>query len=424
MQEVLSVSELTSAIKKQLESRFTSLAIRGEITNLKEQSSGHLYFTLKDEGSQISAALFRGNALNLKRMPKGGDQVIARGELSVYAPRGNYQLIVREIEFLGVGELLLKLHELKNKLQQKGWFSPALKKKLPKYPKTIGVVTSPTGSVIQDILNILQRRFSGFHLVLNPVKVQGEGAAREIAQAIDQFNQHQLADLLIVGRGGGSLEDLWAFNEEIVAEAIFRSEIPIISAIGHETDTSIADYVADVRAPTPSAAAEIAIAEKAQQLQFLKETRSRINGIVLGLIAQHKRLLERFKKTPQLSSPYSLLGTHLQRIDDLRTTLELGMRQQLQRKSLQLQVCVKQLDTLKPENRVVALKQKLGQLVAHLKAIDPKNLLTKGYCILFQEKSDSVILASQELAIGQEVRIQMHDGQVKAQIQETLVHDS
>lgn len=464
MQEVLTVSQLTSAIKKQLESRFASLSVRGEITNLKEQSSGHLYFTLKDAEAQISSVLFRGNALHLKRMPKSGDQVVVRGELSVYAPRGNYQLIVRELDYLGVGELLLKLHELKNKLEQRGWFSPATKKKLPKYPKTIGVVTSPTGSVIQDILNILNRRFSGFHLILNPVKVQGEGAAQEIAKAIDQFNRHKLADLLIVGRGGGSLEDLWAFNEEIVAEAIFRSEIPIISAVGHETDTSIADYVADVRAPTPSAAAEMAIAEKAQQLQFLNQSRARISYAVKALTTQHRKILERFKRAPQMSSPYTLLGTHLQRVDDLRNNLEIGFKQQLQRKSLQLQVFAKQADALKPANHIQALKQKLRsvgkaldttiyqrvdalkrqfnpeqtreqllrrcemhtkekigrlhQLISHLKAIDPKNLLTKGYCILFQENLDSVILSSQELARDQKVRILMHDGQVQAHIEE------
>ncbi|MBS0652216.1 MAG: exodeoxyribonuclease VII large subunit [Verrucomicrobia bacterium] len=464
MQEVLTVSQLTSAIKKQLESRFASLSVRGEISNLKEQSSGHLYFTLKDQDSQISAVLFRGNAQSLKRMPKGGDQVVVRGEISVYAPRGNYQLIVRELDYLGVGELLLKLHELKNKLEKRGWFAPELKKKLPKYPKTIGVVTSPTGSVIQDILNILNRRFSGFHLILNPVKVQGEGAAQEIAKAIDQFNQHRLADLLIVGRGGGSLEDLWAFNEEVVAEAIFRSQIPIISAVGHETDTSIADYVADVRAPTPSAAAEMAIAEKAQQLQFLKQSHARMTYAVKAQASQHRKILERYQKSPHMRSAYTLLGTHLQRVDDLRSTLDLGIRQQLQKKQLQLQVLARQADALKPKTQLQALKQRLAsmdkavgtaisqqvasikrhfdpdlsrellhkrcqfhinekkarlqQLVSHLKAIDPKNLLTKGYCILFQEKLDSVILSTQELAENPTIRILMHDGTAKAHIEE------
>lgn len=464
MQEILTVSQLTSEIKKQLESRFPSVSVRGEISNFKEQTSGHLYFTLKDAESQISAVLFRGNARSLKRMPKGGDQVVVRGELSLYAPRGNYQLIVRELDYLGVGELLLKLHELKKKLELRGWFDASIKKKLPKYPKTIGVVTSATGSVIQDILNILNRRFSGFHLILNPVKVQGEGAALEIAKAIDQFNQHKLADVLIVGRGGGSLEDLWAFNEEVVADAIFRSQIPVISAVGHETDTSIADFVADVRAPTPSAAAEMAIAEKAQQLRFLEQAHLRLTYAVKALATQHKKILERFKKDPHLSSPYAILGAHLQRVDDLRCDLDLHVRRQLEEKKLSLLALTKQAAALKPSNQIHNLKQKIGaiakaidasmkhqisskksllepqilreqllmrckertgektqrlkQLVSHLKAIDPKNLLTKGYCILFQEKLDSVILSSQDLVENQKVRILMHDGQAHALIEE------
>jgi exodeoxyribonuclease VII large subunit len=276
MEEILSVSALTSAIKNQLESRFPALQVKGEISNLKEQASGHIYFTLKDAEAQIRAVIFRSNARELARPLRNGDQVIVKGELAVYPPQGYYQVVVRKLSYAGVGELLVQLHALKDKLQALGWFSKERKKPLPKFPRTIGVVTSPTGSVIQDILNILGRRFAGFHLILNPVKVQGEGAAEEIARAIDAFNRYQLADVLIVGRGGGSLEDLWAFNEEKVAAAIFASKIPVISAVGHETDFTIADFVADVRAPTPSAAAEIATQEMAQQLQFLTQSKNRL----------------------------------------------------------------------------------------------------------------------------------------------------
>lgn len=417
-QEILTVSQLTAAIKKQLETHFPSLSVQGEISNLKEQASGHLYFTLKDAQAQISAVLFRGNALQLKRMPKSGDQVILQGELSLYAPRGNYQLIVRELSYLGVGELLLKLHELKNKLENRGWFDPSLKKRLPKHPKTIGVVTSPTGSVIQDILNILQRRFSGFHLVLNPVKVQGEGAAQEIALAIDQFNQYALADVLIVGRGGGSLEDLWAFNEEIVAEAIFRSKIPIISAVGHETDTSIADYVADVRAPTPSAAAEMAIGEKVQQLKFLSQARTQLTYALDNQMVQHKKMLARFKKEPYFQSPYALLGIHFQKIDDWRNDIDLSLRQWLRQKHLQLEGIRKQMASLQPTSQIRYLRQRLQQLESHIKSLNPKNLLKKGYCILFQEKKHSVILSSKDLTPHQSVQILMHDGTLKAHIEE------
>ncbi len=458
MQEILSVGELTAAIKKQLESDFSTVSVKGEISNLKEQSSGHLYFTLKDKEAQLSAVLFRGNAKDLTRALKNGDQVILHGEISVYAPRGNYQLIVRKLEFLGIGELLLKLHALKSKLENQGWFEKSRKKTLPKFPKVIGVVTSPTGSVIQDILNILGRRFSGFHLRLIPVKVQGEGAADEIAKAIEEFNRYQLADVLIVGRGGGSLEDLWAFNEEKVAAAIFYSKIPVISAVGHETDFSIADFVADVRAPTPSAAAEIATLEASQHLQFLTQAKSQLKSNVLTLLQHHRKQWHSFKRHPAIASPHSLLEPHFQRIDDLRNDLHLRFTHHFKERQLRLLSLKKQAETLKPSSQIATSKQKLHllsrsiaaavvqcsisyknlfntdlwrkkidqrlleqihtkrqkltQLVSHLQGIDPKNLLTKGYCILFQEKKDSVILSSRELKEQEKVRLQFHDGKL------------
>ncbi len=434
MQEILTVLELTNAIKKQLEARFPAVSVKGEISNLKEQSSGHLYFTLKDPSAQLSAVLFRGNASTLSRLPKNGDQVTLHGEINVYAPRGNYQLIVRKLDYLGVGELLLQLHALKAKLEKLGWFEASRKKPLPQYPRIIGVVTSPTGSVIQDILNILSRRFSGFHLILNPVKVQGDGAADEIARAIEDFNKHRLADVLIVGRGGGSLEDLWAFNEEKVASAIYHSKIPIISAVGHETDFTIADFVADVRAPTPSSAAEIATKETASQLQFLSETRSRLTSTVVTQLKNHRRHLETLKRHPYLSKAYTLLGPHLQQIDDFRSDMDLSLKRQMQNRHLHLLAIKKQLLSIKPSTQIQALKQKFSgvekylqqrlfdllkmknerllQLASHLKGIDPKNLLTKGYCILFHEKNDSVILSSKEIKTQDYVRLQLHDGKV------------
>jgi exodeoxyribonuclease VII large subunit len=418
MSEILTVTELTSAIKMHLEGAFTYVCVQGEISNFKEQSSGHLYFTLKDGGSQISAVLFKGNTRGLARLPKSGDQVIVKGEISVYAPRGNYQILIRELQYAGVGELLLKLHELKLKLQQKGWFDRERKKPLPQFPRTIGVVTSPTGSVIQDILHILNRRFSGFQLILNPVKVQGEGSAADIARAIEQFNRYGLADVLIVGRGGGSLEDLWAFNEEIVAGAIYASKIPVISAVGHETDFCIADYVADVRAPTPSAAAELVIAEKAQHQDFLTGARRRLKQMMRSSVQNHRLRLEKVTAQPILSSPYHLLSKYYQLLDDARVDLKTAMRHQLEQKRLRLLACQKPLQTLQPTAQIRALRQKLSQLSAHLKSIDPKNLLKKGYCILFSENKDSIILSSQELSVAQPLNIQLHDGEVLATIKE------
>lgn len=416
MQEIFTVSELTSAIKKQLETNFFFVAVQGEVSNFKEQTSGHLYFTLKDSQSQISCVLFKGTAQQLEKKPQAGDQITIKGELTVYAPRGNYQIIVRELRHVGVGELLLKLHTLKAKLQSMGWFDPKRKKPLPKFPNTIGVVTSPTGAVIQDILHILNRRFSGFHLILNPVKVQGEGAAAEIAQAIRQFNEHRLADVLIVGRGGGSLEDLWAFNEEIVASAIFASEIPIISAVGHETDFSIADFVADLRAPTPSAAAELVIAEKAKELQFLAQSQKRVKETARLIVRGRKEKLKTLTKQPALSSPYFILGKYAQLLDDAKEDLLQALQKKVQEKKLKLFALQRESRAQNPLARLLALRQRLLQTWAHLQAINPKNLLTKGYAIVFQEKEDSVILTTKQIKKEERLRILLQDGTFNVEV--------
>lgn len=467
-QEILTVAQLNQAIKQHLEGRFAFVSVQGEISNLKEQAgSGHFYFTLKDADAQISAVLFKGNARGLSRTPKNGDQVIVKGELSVYLPRGYYQIIVRELSFAGVGALLLQLHEMKLKLQERGWFDKVRRKPLPKYPKTIGVVTSATGSVIQDILHILTRRLSAFHLILNPVKVQGEGSAQEIARAITQFNTHKLADVLIVGRGGGSLEDLWAFNEEKVAEAIFHSKIPIVSAVGHETDYCIADFVADVRAPTPSAAAEIITTEKAHQLQFLSAAQSRLhNGLKMQLNHMRKQL-ESLKRQPFFCSPYATLAPYIQRLDNLSEDLDTGAMRFLEEKRLKLSTAAKQIASLSPKNQIGLAKQKIGsferalhncikaqlsskwlladrhgwlkkidlalrkriaekkeklyQLAAHLKGIDPKNLLAKGFCLLFDEKKKQLIQSAHALKQQSKVHLVMHEGKAHLSVDEVNI---
>ena len=417
--DILSVSQLTLSIKKHLEGKFQLVKVQGEITNFKEQASGHLYFTLKDAESQISAVMFRGSAMGLTRAPKNGDQVIVNGEISVYAPRGNYQLIIRQLQYAGVGELLLKLHVLKAKLEGLGWFDKARKKPLPPSPKTIGVVTSPTGAVIQDIINILSRRHAGFHLLLNPVKVQGEGAAQEIAAAIDHFNKHNLADVLIVGRGGGSLEDLWPFNDEIVAQAIFHSRIPVISAVGHETDFSISDFVADLRAPTPSAAAELVMAAADQHLSHLLAFQKRFDQLISHQFSSAKQKISLLQRHPLLSSPYALIESASQRLDDYTEEFDQAMQQVLETKRLKLDGLKRQLGAMSPQVRINHLKEKLKSLTSHLKSIDPKNLLTKGYSILFRENSASAIVSSKDLHLDDKIRIRLQDGVVKATIYET-----
>jgi len=383
MNHVFTVSEFTSAMKSIIEPNFRSFSVKGEISNFKVQSSGHLYFSLKDAGAQVSAVLFRGDASSLSQIPKDGDQIIARGALSIYAPRGQYQIIVRDIQYLGLGALLLKFHQLKETLQLRGWLDPQRKKPLPKFPKKIGVVTSPSGSVIRDILDVLKRRFAAAHVILSPVRVQGERASQEIAQAINEMNQYELVDLLIVGRGGGSVEDLWAFNEEIVAKAIFESKIPVISAVGHETDFTIADWVADVRAPTPSAAAEIAVAEKGNLLKYLSDARVNFHRRMKNHLLQERQYIFSLKRNPILSSPYKVIYKQMQQLDNARSSLDL----------------------LRPSNRIVywrhrfmpfserfkgsinvqirEKKERLRALSEHIRSLNPKNLLKKGYSILY-----------------------------------------
>lgn len=439
---VLTVSQLTQAIKLCLEGTFTTLWLQGEVSNCKLQSSGHLYFSLKDANAQISAVMFQREASQLKIPLRDGQQIMVRGEISVYAPGGRYQLLVRELRPVGLGELLLKLEELKIKLHRQGWFKPERKRPIPKFPKTIGVVTSPTGAAIQDMLNILTRRCQGFHLILNPVKVQGEGAAQEIAQAIRQFNEHQLADVLIVGRGGGSIEDLWAFNEEVVAEAIFNSRIPIISAVGHETDHCIADYVADLRAPTPSAAAEIVSAERVQIRQHLKQLEKHIGQSLRHRIIQDKHRLEGLRRQPVLASPYGILSVWIQKLDDLRQGLDRSIQTRLSQIRLQLQGRRHQLAALNPVIRILhskqllkqkeelierawhrqfdAKKQNLSALKRILSSIDPKNLLQKGYCILFSEKEHCAITSVRQIASNQKVALLLADGELKATVTEVI----
>lgn len=443
--KIFSVSELTFAIKSLLEPNFRLFSLQGEISNFKSQSSGHLYFSLKDANAQISAVLFKNSANSLSRVPKDGDQIIAKGELSLYMPRGQYQMVIRELQFVGAGELLLKLQKLKDDLLARGWFDQAKKKPLPKFPKKIGIVTSPSGAVIQDILNVLSRRYSNFHLILNPVKVQGAGAAEEIAAAIQDFNIHNLVDVIIVGRGGGSIEDLWAFNEEIVAKAIYESQIPVVSAVGHETDFTIADFVADVRAPTPSAAAELVSQEKTKLIHFLKSTENYITQRLQSQIKQARSHLETLKKQPLLTSPYTLLSQPIQLLDDLRTDLDFAIKRSMTQHSLNLRALSQRLEILKPSSQIQSLREqlklypnryesmiisflqakrdRLKQISEHLRSLNPNNLLKKGYAIL-KNMNGSVIQSATDLRSSHTFTALLHDGRVIATANEVQSYDT
>lgn len=456
-QQIFTVTELTKAIKETLEIRFFSISVKGEITNFKLQSSGHAYFTLKDDHSQISAVIFKSVYQKLSQPLKVGDKVIVSGQVNVYIPRGGYQIIVQKLQYQGVGDLLLKFHELKNKLFKQGYFDETHKKPLPKFPKVIGVITSPTGSVIQDIIHVLSRRYQGFHLILNPVKVQGSGSQQEIAQAIIDFNTYQMADVLIIGRGGGSLEDLWSFNEICVAQAIYQSKIPIISAVGHETDFTIADLVADVRAPTPSAAAEIAIKEKSLQLEHLQKSFQMLNTLMRRIYSMSKLKLTSLLKQPLFAQSESALLPYSQKLDEKISRLDTCITHDLNIKRHTLESLKKRLLTYKPSlilsqltekkqhyrksldlyilRQVKLNQQKLDHLQQSislkffeyfkerknkfnylknlLSSIDPKNVLKKGYCIPFNENKSSVILSSKDVKEEDILRLMFFDGQIK-----------
>jgi exodeoxyribonuclease VII large subunit len=363
---VLTVSELTFAIKSQLEPLFRHIWVRGEVSNLKQQSSGHIYFSLKEGGCQLSAVLFRSQARALSHPLKDGDTVVAQGEINIYPPRGAYQLIVREISHVGLGEALLKLQALKKKLQQLGWFKKERKRALPSPIKRIGLVTSPTGAVLHDIVNVLSRRIGGFHLIVNPVRVQGDGAAQEIARAIEQFNELNIVDIIVVCRGGGSAEDLSAFNEEIVATACVKSSIPIISAVGHETDLTITDLVADLRAPTPSAAAELISHEKFQQREKLFLFLDNAKRLLFSRLSNCKEGLFLFSKRLSHAHPKRKVETFFQQLDDIETSFQSALYRLFHlRKNLLSQV-TKRVQQFAPTAK---LAKQTSQLIFYEKAL-------------------------------------------------------
>ena len=388
---ILSVTELTRRIKSVLENGFSNVAISGEISNFKRHSSGHLYFTLKDEKSQISAVLWRTRAAALFFTPTDGMKVIARGNITLYEPRGSYQIDVVQLQPLGVGELQLAFERLKQKLSEEGLFDAEHKKPLPQYPERIGIVTSPTGAALQDLLNIISRRFPSVEVILYPVKVQGSEAAEEIAEAIAAFNEYGNIDVMIVGRGGGSLEDLWAFNEEIVARAIYASRIPIVSAVGHEIDFTIADFVADLRAPTPSAAAELVVPNAPDIVENLLNYCYTLEEIVSGQITSHRETIESLLASYSFNRPFDLLRQYSQRSDELKNTLDKTI-----------------------SHRFELIKQHLQTLQHRIAALAPEQVLKRGYAIV--SRSGNIVTSANVLSSKEEIELRFHDGKKQAEV--------
>lgn len=389
----ISVSTLVQLLQELVEDNFVEVLVQGELSNVSQPPSGHYYFTLKDKKSQIKCAMFRSYVRALRFKPTDGLAVICRGRVSIYPQRGDLQLIVDGIEPEGVGALQLAYDQLKDKLEKEGLFAEELKKVLPPFPQAIGIVTSASGAAIQDILNVLQRRSAGLQVLLHSVRVQGEGAAEEIAAAIVVLNKESELDVLIVGRGGGSREDLWSFNEEIVARAIAASKIPIISAVGHETDFSISDLVADLRAPTPSAAAELVV-------QNRLELERHLDQLTLRLAAQ-------------IRSRLSLFNSYLYGLEKrLKAPAELVQIQQLRLQQLQLRLEQVTIGIIEQK------KHQLALLAGQLQSLSPLAVLSRGYAIVKIIETGAVVHTSEQLKTGDQLQIELAAGQVAATVVE------
>ncbi|HUI46424.1 MAG TPA: exodeoxyribonuclease VII large subunit [Nitrospirota bacterium] len=394
MTHIATVTQLTHQIKTLLEGTFSDIWVEGEISNLSIPQSGHAYFTLKDEHSQIRVVMFRSAQRFLKFTLQHGIQVICRGRISIYEPRGEYQLIVDYIEPKGVGALQLAFEQLKARLEKEGLFDLDHKKALPILPRSIGIVTSPTGAAIRDMLRVIKRRHPKMRILIYPVPVQGTEAAPAIVEALRHFNSVGNVDVIIVGRGGGSLEDLWAFNEETVARAIYASAIPIISAVGHETDYTIADFVADLRAPTPSAAAEMVVESEAAFLENLSTLQSSLRRSIRQTLERGHALLR--EQMRFLGDPRRRLDQFSQRVDDLLHRITLELQHRLRRES-----------------------SRLSTVSAGLDHLNPLSILSRGYSITKTHPAGAVIKDAGMVQTGDMISTRLHKGEVLSRVERT-----
>jgi exodeoxyribonuclease VII large subunit len=415
---IFTVSQVTHMVKEMVEVAFPLLWVEGEVSNIHRHQSGHQYFTLKDERSQLRAVLFRGEARQIRFDLKDGLQVVCRGRLNVYEPRGEYQLIVELAEPKGKGALQLAFEQLKEKLRAEGLFDPGRKKKLPLLPKTVGLVTSPRGAAIADIIRTLKRRFAALHILLYPVKVQGEGAAEEIVEALDYFASRKDVDVLVVGRGGGSIEDLWAFNEEKVARAIFRSPIPVISAVGHEVDFTIADFVADARASTPSVAAEMVVDKEASFRERIDNLAGRLaKDLRLSLEMRRQRVFSLTHHRSFQSFRIMLLNLS-QRVDELETRAWDFLHRE-QQKVLRGRSRL-DLAAARARHAIVSrLRELLGrweQLGLALNAASPLAILKKGYTLCFQEGGRLLIRRVEDVRPEEDLTVSFYKGELTCRV--------
>ncbi len=438
--EILTVSELNARARDLLEEAFASVWVEGEISNLRRYSSGHTYFTLKDSEAQVAGVLFRGVASGMRFKPEDGLKILVRGRVSLYEPRGSYQVIVEWMEPAGLGELQLAFEQLRARLQAEGLFDADRKRPLPLLPRRIGIVTSPAGVAIRDILKILRRRFAGMEVIVAPARVQGEGAAAEIVAGIRDLGRASGVDVLIVTRGGGSLEDLWPFNEEVVARAIAASWVPVISAVGHETDVTISDLVADVRAPTPSAAAEMVVRSKRDLAERLDGLLARLRAALREAVSARRESLHRTGADRAFQAARADLRDRMQRVDDQTHRLRLSLDRRAQRWRHEVDVLTQRIAPRQLAARLMArraaavsnarlLRSAVGSAVdrprervasfgQRLHALSPLAVLERGYAICRLEPVGAILKDAEAASPGDAVSVRLHRGDLSCEVKE------
>ncbi len=437
---VITIRDINRFIKMKLEgdASLQDIWLKGEISNFTRHSSGHMYFTLKDEGGRIKCIMFASYNQRLPFVPKDGMKVLARGGISVYERDGQYQFYATAMQPDGVGSLYLAFEQLKRKLEAEGLFSDRFKRPIPAYPRTVGVITSPTGAAVRDILITIQRRNPAVNVLLFPASVQGAQAAPSIVKAIAAMNELGEADVLIVGRGGGSLEELWAFNEEAVARAVRGSRIPVISAVGHETDFTIADFAADLRAPTPTAAAELAVPHAAELKQRIAGMRQQLAGALRYTLNRSRERLERASRSPVFTQPRRSLLVQAERLDRLRERMTYRMNAQYARNMDKLTRLSGRLAAKSPQQQAAMARHRLdalrrgltasmngltkenasrfGSLIRHLDALSPLKIMARGYSLVYDEKEKTLVRSIEHVQPGDLVRVRLSDGRLSCQV--------
>ena len=392
---IYTIYEITRNVKFQLEGNFKGIWVQGEISNFLRHTSGHMYFSLKDEKSVLKCAMFRRSNQKLAFDPENGMNVLCFGSISVYEPRGEYQLIAEEMEPKGIGLLEIKFKKLKEKLFKEGLFDERHKKAIPFLPEKIGIITSPTGAAVRDILNVLERRYSNVEIIINPVKVQGKDAKFQIVEAIQDFNNLKNVEVILLSRGGGSIEDLWPFNEEEVGRAIFDSEIPVISGIGHEVDFTIADFISDLRAPTPSAAAELVLPEKEKLVEKINLISERLKNALIGKLDLVEEKLMSLKESYVLKQPLNVVMQFEQRIDEMYKSIGIHIDHILDMR-----------------------KESFNSLVGKLEVLSPLGILARGYSITKKEQGGAIIKDAKSLSKNDIIKTKLSKGEVTSRVED------